>query len=140
MKVPQGHVISQQAWALRRMISTYNAITRRPHIPRERVLRRIMANQGLDVPIDIIKPSSSSCSVGDGPNREPEPDPSDSSDSSGEDNTTNPDEEWEEESEESYTADESTLLEFNGKNCSCIFFFGGEVDLQSVLNSKKWLR
>ena len=41
-----------QAWALRRMISTYNSIVRRPHVPRERGLRRIMIAQGIDVPLD----------------------------------------------------------------------------------------
>ena len=45
-------MISSQAWALRRMISTYNAITRRPHVPRERGIRQIMHEQGLDVEVD----------------------------------------------------------------------------------------
>ena len=44
--------MASQAWALRRMISTYNAITRRPHLPRERALRQIMAEQGLGVEVD----------------------------------------------------------------------------------------
>ena len=69
------------------MVSTYNAITRRPHIPRERVLRKIMANQGLDVPVDLEKrPSSSTHDL--------EPEPSDS-----ETNTTCSDAEGEEESD-----------------------------------------
>ena len=41
-----------QAWGLRRMVSTYNAVVRRPHIPRERGLRRIMISQGLDIPLE----------------------------------------------------------------------------------------
>ena len=45
-------MVSSQAWALRRMISTYNAITRRPHVPRERGIRQIMHEQGLDVEVD----------------------------------------------------------------------------------------
>ena len=34
------------------MVSTYNAITRRPHVPRERGLRQIMHDQGLMVDVD----------------------------------------------------------------------------------------
>ena len=41
-----------QGWLLRRLVSVYNYLTRRPHVPRERVLRRIMRNQGLDVEVD----------------------------------------------------------------------------------------
>ena len=47
-----GGVIVSQAWALRRMISTYNSITRRPHVPRERGLRQIMHDLGLGVDVD----------------------------------------------------------------------------------------
>lgn len=47
-----GHVVALQAWGLRRMISCYNGVTRRPHVPRERVLRRIMRSQGIDVEVD----------------------------------------------------------------------------------------
>ena len=50
--------MASQAWALRRMISTYNAITRRPHLPRERALRQIMAEQGLGVEVDPPIPSA----------------------------------------------------------------------------------
>lgn len=34
------------------MISCYNSVVRRPHVPRERILRRIMNAQGLDVEVD----------------------------------------------------------------------------------------
>lgn len=34
------------------MISCYNAVVRHPHVPRERILRRIMHAQGLDVDVD----------------------------------------------------------------------------------------
>lgn len=47
-----GHVVALQAWGLRRMISCYNGVARRPHVPRERVLRRIMRSQGIDVEVD----------------------------------------------------------------------------------------
>lgn len=49
-----------QAWSLRRLISTYNYLTRRPHVPRERVLRRMMRAQGLDVDIDPTPPGKES--------------------------------------------------------------------------------
>ncbi len=52
MVLSPGHVVALQAWGLRRMISCYNGVTRRPHVPRERVLRRIMRSQGIDVEID----------------------------------------------------------------------------------------
>lgn len=82
-----GAVVSSHAWALRRMVSTYNAITRRPHVPRERALRQIMADQGLGVEVDPPPRSSpSSGSVGaiaNGPNDpdSSDDDPSDDSDS-----------------------------------------------------------
>ena len=41
-----------QAWALRRMISVYNSVTRRPHVPREKALRRILISQGFDIPLE----------------------------------------------------------------------------------------
>ena len=41
-----------QAWALRRMISVYNSVTRRPHVPRERALRRILISQGFDIDLE----------------------------------------------------------------------------------------
>ena len=45
-------MICIQAWALRRMISVYNLVTRRPHVPRELALRRILRSQGFDVPLE----------------------------------------------------------------------------------------
>ena len=48
----QGNVVTIQAWALRRMISVYNSVTRRPHVPRERALRRILISQGFDIELD----------------------------------------------------------------------------------------
>ena len=47
-----GPMIVSQAWALRRMISVYNAMLRRPHVPRDRALRLLMRDQGLDVEVD----------------------------------------------------------------------------------------
>ncbi|CAK9021625.1 Uncharacterized protein SCF082_LOCUS15424 [Durusdinium trenchii] len=82
------HIIGQQAWALRRMISTYNAVVRRPHIPRQRGLRRLMINQGLDVPLDL---PSSSASLGG------HPDPETSSSSSSDEPSGSSDGEEEEE-------------------------------------------
>ena len=59
-------MVSSQAWALRRMISTYNAITRRPHVPRERGIRQIMHEQGLDVEVDPpVPPSNLAITNGD---------------------------------------------------------------------------
>ena len=34
------------------MISVYNSVTRRPHIPREKALRRILISQGFEVPLE----------------------------------------------------------------------------------------
>lgn len=48
-----GPTIGLQAWGLRRMISCYNGVCRRPHIPREKALRRIMRSQGIDVPLEL---------------------------------------------------------------------------------------
>lgn len=45
-------MVSIQAWALRRMISVYNLVTRRPHVPREKALRRILINQGFDIELE----------------------------------------------------------------------------------------
>lgn len=87
-KCSPGHIIGQQAWALRRMISTYNAVVRRPHIPRQRGLRRLMINQGLDVPLDL---PSSSASLGG------HPDPETSSSSSSDEPSGSSDGEEEEE-------------------------------------------
>lgn len=63
----QGATIASQAWALRRMVSTYNAIARRPHVPRERGLRQIMADQGLDVEVDITPRERNVDQSNDGP-------------------------------------------------------------------------
>ena len=38
------------------MVSTYIYITRRPHVPRERGIRQIMREQGLDVEVDPPTP------------------------------------------------------------------------------------
>ena len=51
-----GNVVYIQAWALRRLISTYNYLIRRPHIPRERPLRRIMISQGINIELDPSPP------------------------------------------------------------------------------------
>ena len=48
--------MEMQAWALRRMISVYNSVTRRPHVPRELALRRILRSQGFDVPLEMPRP------------------------------------------------------------------------------------
>lgn len=37
-----------QGWGLRRMISIYNDVVRRPHLPRDRALVRIMSALGID--------------------------------------------------------------------------------------------
>ena len=58
-----GGIIRSQAWALRRMISTYNAITRRPHIPRECGLRQVMHDLGLGAGVDPPSASSTSSSA-----------------------------------------------------------------------------
>lgn len=34
------------------MISVYNLVTRRPHVPREIGLRRILISQGFDIPLE----------------------------------------------------------------------------------------
>ena len=48
----QGNVVTIQAWGLRRMISVYNGVTRRPHVPREKALRRILISQGFEIELD----------------------------------------------------------------------------------------
>ena len=48
-----GHVVNIQSWGLRRLISTYNYLLRRPHVPREKPLRRIMKSQGIDIDVDF---------------------------------------------------------------------------------------
>lgn len=48
-----GHVVNIQSWGLRRLISTYNYLLRRPHVPREKPLRRIMKSQGIDIDADF---------------------------------------------------------------------------------------
>ena len=69
-----GGIVSSQAWALRRMISVYNAIARRPHVPRERALRLLMQEQGLDVIVDPPRPAKGASGSG-GPGEEPEGEP-----------------------------------------------------------------
>ena len=34
------------------MISVYNLVTRRPHVPREKAIRRILRSQGFDVDLE----------------------------------------------------------------------------------------
>ena len=38
-----------QAWSLRRMVSLFNQIVRRGHMPREPAIRRLMTSVGLEV-------------------------------------------------------------------------------------------
>ena len=45
-----------QAWGLRRMISVFNLVTRRPHIPRELAVRRILISQGFQIPLEMPRP------------------------------------------------------------------------------------
>ena len=54
------------------MISCYNAVVRRPHVPREKQLRRIMRSQGIDVEIEPSPPLTRSHSSI--PEAEEEPD------------------------------------------------------------------
>ena len=58
--------MGEQAWCLRRLISTYNAIARRPHIPREKELRRLFRSQGIDVPLEVDPKSRSRECLEDG--------------------------------------------------------------------------
>ena len=88
-----GHVVNIQAWAIRRMISMYNYLLRRPHVPRERPLRRLMRSQGIDVELDPTPRTSSSSS------RNEEPEGDDEGDDEG-------DEDEEEEEEEEDVEDE----------------------------------
>ena len=48
-----GNSIVIQAWALRRMVSVFNCVTRRPHVPREVALRRLLRSQGFDIPLEM---------------------------------------------------------------------------------------
>lgn len=73
-----------QAWGLRRMVSTYNAVVRRPHVPRERGLRRIMISQGLDIPLET-PPRVVSSAAGDDDDDGENSDLSDQSSSDGSD-------------------------------------------------------
>lgn len=34
----------------------FNSVTRRPHIPREKALRRILISQGFEVPLEMPRP------------------------------------------------------------------------------------
>ena len=47
------------------MISVYNLVTRRPHVPREKALRRILRSQGFDV--ELESPPKPGPSAGSGP-------------------------------------------------------------------------
>lgn len=51
-----GGTCHHQAWYLRRLMSMYNDITRRVHLPRELAIRRIMAATGVD--LSLYGPSS----------------------------------------------------------------------------------
>ena len=44
-----GSTIHMQAWALRRMLSLFNAVTRRPHKPREPAIREMMKAMGMEL-------------------------------------------------------------------------------------------
>lgn len=55
-------MILVQAWAVRRLISTYNYLCRRPHVPREREIRRMMISQGIAIDLD---PSPAASERGD---------------------------------------------------------------------------
>ena len=79
-----GPTIVSQAWALRRMTSVYNAMTRRPHVPRDRSLRLLMHDQGLNVEVDpapAISTLSTDAPIADGNPDGDDDDDGDSSDS-----------------------------------------------------------
>ena len=38
-----------QAWYLRRLLSLFNDIVRRPHLPREIAIKRVMSQTGVDL-------------------------------------------------------------------------------------------
>ena len=100
----QGNVITIQAWALRRMISVYNSVTRRPHVPREKALRRILISQGFDIQLDTPPKAcpEHGSSHGAAPGGD---DPDGDSDSMQEDC----------ESKASFTDDESVIVEIDEK-------------------------
>lgn len=51
-----GGTCHHQAWYLRRLMSMYNDITRRVHLPRELAIRRIMAATGVIFPYMVHPP------------------------------------------------------------------------------------
>ena len=86
------------------MISVYNSVTRRPHVPREKGLRRILISQGFDIQLDTPpKPGPEhGSSHGAAPGGD---DPDGDSDAMQEDC----------ESEASFTDDESVIVELDEK-------------------------
>ncbi|CAK9107354.1 unnamed protein product [Durusdinium trenchii] len=47
--LPKSDVIKTEAWALRRLVSIFGGVTRRPHIPRDKQLRKLFSCVGIDV-------------------------------------------------------------------------------------------
>ena len=44
-----GGSMHLQAWYLRKCMTLYNDVARRPHLPREVAIRRILMNTGIDI-------------------------------------------------------------------------------------------
>lgn len=55
-----GATLQTQAWVIKRLLSTFNRVARRPHRPRSMILRRLMGVAGIPVPPSPVRPSRGS--------------------------------------------------------------------------------
>ena len=55
-----GASVYTQGWSLRRMVSLFNLIVRRGHVPREEAIRRLMGKVGL-----VVEPNSGEAEDGE---------------------------------------------------------------------------
>jgi hypothetical protein len=51
-------VVHTQAWFLRRCLTLYNDVVRRPHLPREEQIRNLLANTGIDLAQNGVRSSA----------------------------------------------------------------------------------
>lgn len=104
----RGQVVNIQAWAVRRLVSTYNYLCRRPHVPREREIRRLMISQG--IAIDLDAPSG-----GSAPNPDAEEEPEDPEEGEEVGEEDGEEEEQEEVDEECEDVQDGKLVDSNNK-------------------------
>ena len=82
------------------MISVYNSVTRRPHVPREKALRRILISQGFDIDLES-PPRSGPSGCGEASEGDGDDEMNDVEDSAMEENSES----------ECFTDDESLMME-----------------------------